>query len=277
MQTGWCPLIDSEQHPRRQSTGLDQQPSSESESQARASVVQELRALDFETVFVIFSSLLFFTVFWYFGRIPFYRQALAQAVPPSSFSPAYGFTYFVIASLVLRMLLPMACIVFVLKRSLADFGFCFSTRGLKVYGLLFLAMLPLVFFAGTQSSFIEYYPQCKGLIRNNTITWTHLIVFELTYGLLFVSGESFWRGYMVFGTERTLGYYGVLFMVIPYAMSHYEKPFLETLGAFVAGSVLGVLALRHRSFWLGVAVHWGVAICMDLMAMFRRGVTVAGW
>ena len=238
-----------------------------------------LQDLDFETVFVIFSSLFFFTLFWYFGRVPFFKAHLTEYPPASSFAPAYGFTYFVISSVVLRMLLPMLCIVFVLKRRLSDFGFSIRGvgRGAWIYGLLFLSMLPLIFFAGTQSSFVEYYPQCRGLIRNNTITWTHLLIFELVYGILFVSGESFWRGYMVFGTERTLGYYGVLFMVIPYAMSHYEKPFLETLGAFVAGSVLGILALRHRSFWLGVLVHWGVAISMDLMAMFRRGITITGW
>jgi len=253
--------------------------SKRAEDAAPVPLREALQSLDFDTTFVIFSSLLFFTVFWYFGRVPFFAAHLADYVPKTSFAPSYGFTYFVISSLVLRMLLPMLCIKFVLKRRLSEFGF--SVRGIRrgawIYGLLFLSMLPLVFFAGTQESFINFYPQFKGLIRQNTVTWTHLLTFELIYGLLFVSGESFWRGYMVFGTEKTLGYYGVFMMVVPYAMSHYEKPFLETLGAFVAGTVLGVLALRHRSFWLGVAVHWGVAICMDLMALYRRGVSIVGW
>jgi hypothetical protein len=36
--------------------------------------------------------------------------------------------------------------------------------------------------------------------------------------------------------------------------------------------VLGTLALRHRSFWLGVAAHYGVALTMDLSAMVRQGI-----
>ena len=249
------------------------------ENPSKPSLRAELSALDFETTFVIFSSLFFFTIFWYFGRVPFFREHLSQTLPETSFTPAYGFTYFVASSLILRMFLPMLCIKFVLKRRLSDFGFAINgiRRDAWVYGALFLSMLPLVYFAGTQDSFVNFYPQFKGLIRQNTVTWQHFLAFELIYGLLFVSGESFWRGYMVFGTEKTLGYYGVFLMVIPYAMSHYEKPFLETIGAFVAGSVLGILALRHRSFWLGVAVHWGVAISMDLMALYRRGVSIVGW
>jgi hypothetical protein len=35
--------------------------------------------------------------------------------------------------------------------------------------------------------------------------------------------------------------------------------------------VLGFLALRHRSFWLGVAVHWAAAISMDVLAIGKRG------
>jgi hypothetical protein len=38
--------------------------------------------------------------------------------------------------------------------------------------------------------------------------------------------------------------------------------------------VLGYLALRHRSFWLGAATHWAVAITMDVMALWARGVAI---
>ncbi len=63
-------------------------------------------------------------------------------------------------------------------------------------------------------------------------------------------------------------------MLIPYVLIHYGKPLPETLGAAAAGLTLGYLALRHRSFWLGVAVHWAVALAMDLSAMARRGIEI---
>ena len=63
-------------------------------------------------------------------------------------------------------------------------------------------------------------------------------------------------------------------MVMPYVIGHCGKPLPETLGAVGAGLVLGALALHHRSFWLGAIAHWVIAITMDLMALWRRGISV---
>ncbi len=226
---------------------------------------------------VILSSLLFFTVFWYFGRKAFFEQHLVGWFPSTRFEPLYPFFYFIVCSLVLRMALPALCIRYWLRRPLSDFGW--SLRGVRrdawLYGALFLAVVPFVVYASTTPAFLDYYPQFKEVIVDGRVSLGAVVVFELAYLFLFVSGESFWRGYLVFGLERKLGYHGVLVMVIPYVMSHYEKPFLETLGAIVTGCVLGVLALRHRSFWLGVAVHYGVALTMDLLALHNGGIRVS--
>ncbi|HOI11139.1 MAG TPA: CPBP family intramembrane metalloprotease, partial [Myxococcota bacterium] len=88
---------------------------------------------------------------------------------------------------------------------------------------------------------------------------------------VFVSGESFWRGYILFGLYRHIGYLAIPVMVIPYVMVHFGKPWPETFGAILTGCVLGFLAIRHRSFWLGVAVHYAAAISMDLLAIHQRG------
>jgi len=50
-------------------------------------------------------------------------------------------------------------------------------------------------------------------------------------------------------------------------MIHYGKPVLETLGAIVAGTVLGTLALRTRSIWSGFLIHVTVAVSMDIAAL----------
>jgi hypothetical protein len=54
-------------------------------------------------------------------------------------------------------------------------------------------------------------------------------------------------------------------------MIHFHKPFLECLGAVVAGLVLGHLALRFRAFWGGALLHILVAVSMDLLAVHRAG------
>jgi membrane protease YdiL (CAAX protease family) len=59
--------------------------------------------------------------------------------------------------------------------------------------------------------------------------------------------------------------------MIPYVMIHFGKPLPETLGAIIAGLVLGHLALKSRSVWLGIATHVIVATSMDFAALLRRG------
>jgi hypothetical protein len=34
---------------------------------------------------------------------------------------------------------------------------------------------------------------------------------------------------------------------------------------------LGALSYRYRSIWLGIALHCSVALTMDLMALWRKG------
>ncbi len=60
-------------------------------------------------------------------------------------------------------------------------------------------------------------------------------------------------------------------MVVPYVMIHFRKPMFETVGAVIAGSVLGVLSLRTGSIWGGFLIHIAVAISMDVAAMAIRG------
>lgn len=232
--------------------------------------------IEFQTGFVILSSLVLFTLFWYFGRRAFFMEHLQGSFVETELTPLYPFFFFCAMSVVYRMLVPMILVKVVLKKRLGQMGYQLRGTGdhAWIYGAMFVGMIPLVIYASSTPDFQSFYPQFKEVIVDGQLKWEHVLVFELVYGLLFLSGESFWRGYIVFGLEEKLGYYGVLFMVVPYVMSHYEKPFMETMGAFVAGSLLGYLALKHRNFWLGVLVHWGVAMSMDFMALYRAGVEI---
>jgi len=48
---------------------------------------------------------------------------------------------------------------------------------------------------------------------------------------------------------------------------HYSKPLPEALGSIIAGVLLGILALETRSFIYGAAIHWLVAMTMDVVAV----------
>ena len=68
-----------------------------------------------------------------------------------------------------------------------------------------------------------------------------------------------------------MGKMAVIVPLIPYVMIHFGKPFPETLGAIVAGLVLGTMALRSRSIVPGILVHFSIAIGMDLLSLWQQG------
>ena len=60
-------------------------------------------------------------------------------------------------------------------------------------------------------------------------------------------------------------------MLIPYCMIHFPKTAAESLGSIIAGLVLGYLAMKGRSIWGGVLLHWLIAIEMDVLSLIQRG------
>jgi len=243
---------------------------------APASAPASLRQLDPRALTVLLSVPVIMTVFWYFGREPFFREHLTGRFPTTALTPLYPFMYFSACSVLLRLLVPMAIVRLGFRRPLAEFGYSFrGTELWWVYLALFLAVLPVVWAAGHFGSFQAKYPLGKPLIHDHVMPLVPFLVYQAFYGLVFVSGEAFWRGYIVFGLKPVMGLYAIPVMIVPYVMGHFGKPWPETLGAVLTGAVLGYLALRHGNFWLGVLTHWGVAIAMDLTALYFLGVSFA--
>lgn len=237
----------------------------------------ELAQVDREVAIVLGCIPIVMTTLWYFGRPDFYHLRLAPMIPPDApLAYLYPFIYFSLSNVALRIGVPLLLIRLLLRRRPRDYGW--DPRGTFdlwwAYVALFLVVVPFVVYASTLPSFQERYPFCSEAIVDGRIRVADFAVSQFFYGLIFVSGESYWRGFVVFGLERRFGYAGILVMVIPYCMSHYGKPVAEAYASILTGAVLGFLALRHRSFWLGVAVHWAVAILMDVLAIARRGIEV---
>jgi membrane protease YdiL (CAAX protease family) len=131
------------------------------------------------------------------------------------------------------------------------------------YLLLFGLVLPAVLMASRTASFRETYP----FYRQANRSYFDLCAWEGLYAAQFLSLEFFFRGFILNGLRKTLGSNAIFVMIVPYCMIHYGKPLPETLGAIVAGLVLGTLAMRTRSIWGGVLIHIGVAATMDVLAL----------
>jgi membrane protease YdiL (CAAX protease family) len=163
------------------------------------------------------------------------------------------------------VVLPMLVIGCLPGQRLADYHV--SLRGfgrhLWIYALLFVAVSPLVVYASTTEVFRQNYPFYAQANRSVL----DLVLWELLYAAQFVGLEFFFRGFLLAGLRRALGANAIFVMIVPYCMIHFGKPFLETIGAIIAGLVLGTLALRTRSIWGGVVIHICVAVTMDVLAL----------
>ncbi len=180
-------------------------------------------------------------------------------------------SYWVATCLISYVLIPVVALRLFVGRPLREYGLSISGMAghLWIYGAMFVFMVPAVVAVSFTESFQAKYPFYQ--LRPGEPLWPYFGCWELMYALQFVALEFFFRGFLVHGTKRRLGYYSVLVMTIPYTMIHFQKPALETLGAVAAGVVLGTLSLKTRSIWWGAGLHISVAYTMDLAALRQAG------
>jgi membrane protease YdiL (CAAX protease family) len=203
----------------------------------------------------------------YFGHNDTYEKLFRQYAD-APYYPLGSFAWWAGWRVFGYVIMPVVAIV-AMRERIADHGV--AVRGqlkhLWIYGMLYGLVLPGVIIASFTAPFQHTYPfyKCASRSAFDFIAW------ELLYAAQFVSLEFFFRGYMLQSLKRTMGAYAIFVMIVPYCMIHYGKPLVETMGAIVAGLVLGTLALRTGSIWCGALIHISVAITMDVLALMHTG------
>lgn len=179
------------------------------------------------------------------------------------------FQYWGVASLGLRVLIPLVVIVGVLRASPRDFGFAGpgSLTSARPYLLALGAMLPVLWIMSGTPAFQAKYPLYREASAGGWRFWGY----QLAYGAQFLGVEAFFRGFALFGLARSIGGHAVWVLTIPYVMVHFGKPVPEVFAAIVAGWLLGRWALTSGSFLWGWLLHWTIALAMDLMVIGRLG------
>ncbi|HEY1334619.1 MAG TPA: type II CAAX endopeptidase family protein [Myxococcaceae bacterium] len=254
---------------------------------ARLALEREgVRRLDREAATVLLTALLCLTLIQFFGRpgsLDAWRQLAAPFHLDSSVTslshwlgvgPEARFharVFWAVARGLGLLVIPGAVVVLVLHRPLGDFGL--RTRGILPHVWMYLALLalitPAVVIASYTRPFQETYPFYR--LANGEPLWPKFWLWELLYASQFVGIEFFFRGFLIHGLKRRMGYAAVWVSLVPYTMIHFEKPFAECLGAVLAGWVLGTLSLRTGSMWWGAAIHTVVAWAMDLLSLAHQG------
>lgn len=174
-------------------------------------------------------------------------------------------------SLVTYVVIPGLVVKLAFRERIRDYGL--KVRGIGpsswVYLVMFAVMIgPLAYFS-TTAAFQAKYPFYNP--APGEPLWPRLWVWECFYVVQFFALEFFFRGFMVQGLRRRFGFYAIFVMMVPYCMIHFGKPMPETCGAIGAGIVLGFMSLKTRSIWLGAGLHVAVAMTMDFLALWHKG------
>ena len=114
------------------------------------------------------------------------------------------------------------------------------------------AMALILYEVGKMPEFRSYY-------HKDVIDWSKLL---LDAALYMFAWEFLFRGYMLFGLEKSIGKGAVFVQAIPFVLLHFGKPFLETLACIPGGFILGYVAYRTRSFLPCFSIHFGIYVMM---------------
>ena len=166
---------------------------------------------------------------------------------------------------------PVLYLRLVMRRPITEMGLSITgvIKHLPIYALFAVVVIPLVVLVSGTPHFLSTYP----MAREAAVHWETLLVWEILYAVQFIALEFFFRGFMIFGPARVLGAWVIPAMTVPYMMIHFQKPYLETTGAVVAGLSLGMVALKTRSIYAGMVLHITVAWLMEFLALYHKG----GW
>jgi membrane protease YdiL (CAAX protease family) len=197
----------------------------------------------------------------------------------------YGGDYgmYLIVNMIGLLFIPMMTVFLIFRADPASFGFAPSaSRKIWVWaGVLFAGLFVLMVFAARGARYQEYYPIFRRFTdlapvfadypRANPFAaapWVMLYA-ELSYGLYLFCWEFFYRGYLLFGLQKSLGSVAaVLLQAVAFGLMHYGKP--EMIPSFGAGIILGILALNAKSFVPGFVLHWAAAIGFDVLVVAAR-------
>jgi membrane protease YdiL (CAAX protease family) len=120
------------------------------------------------------------------------------------------------------------------------------------------AMAPILYGVSRMPEFRSYY-------RMDAIDWSELLLYKALY---YFAWEFLFRGYMLFGLEKSIGRSAIFVQAIPFVLLHLGKPHLEALFCIPGGFIFGYVAYRTRSVLPCFIIHFGTYAMMIFFANY---------
>ena len=152
------------------------------------------------------------------------------------------------------LLVPLAVGWLLFRDKPRDYGFRIGNwKWAMILTPACLAVMALILYGASKM------PEFRSYYYKYAIDWPELL---LDTALYMFSWEFVFRGYMLFGLEKSIGKSAIFVQAIPFVLLHLGKPFLETLACIPGGFAFGYIAYRTRSFLPCFIIHFGMYVMM---------------
>ncbi|MEO6696034.1 MAG: CPBP family intramembrane glutamic endopeptidase [Ignavibacteria bacterium] len=231
-------------------------------------LLAEIKKLDFKVTFIFISIALITFLSIVFAAPNFYYENFNR---DRFLSRIYWF----LTDGSLMFILPLLIIKLIFREKFTDYGFTLGDKkfGFLTFGVFLFIMLIVVWVASGSQVFVNTYPQGGAKVRES---FSVFILYELCILIYMLGWEFFWRGYALFGLKEKFGYYSVFIQMIPFFILHKGKPEIELFSSIFAGLILGIQALRSRSFIYSWILHWCVMVSIDGISILRTDKNIYG-
>lgn len=140
---------------------------------------------------------------------------------------------------------------------------------LKVTALAVLLVTVPMAFSAKDPGVQAVYPwpgSSAGQSAGSLATWL------ATYFLYYVAFEFFFRGYLIRVLEERWGLVTAIWVAtICATLVHVGKPWAETLTSFPVSLLFCLQAVRGRSIWWPILIHWWVGSVTDTSSLYWQG------
>ncbi|MCE5323803.1 CPBP family intramembrane metalloprotease [bacterium] len=197
---------------------------------------------------------------------------------------ATSYNQYLVGNLIGIFWIPMLTMLFFFGEEPDKFGFSLGSwrRIWIVLVIAFTGLFFMMLYASRMQGFQDYYPIFRrypdfasafaGYPQTNPFLVAPMMMLyaELSYGMYLFCWEFFFRGYLLFGLQRSIGWSAILVQAAAFGILHAGKPGIEVIASFGAGLILGIIALNAKSFVPGFVLHWFASITFDLMIVAGR-------
>jgi hypothetical protein len=174
--------------------------------------------------------------------------------------------YFTLLDYPLRFLFVLVAVWLLWRWIKPAYPFCglsFKNFQIKPYLILLACMVPLIALASSRPDFLHSYPKMKMLGFLPVVHWYDRLLFQISYGIDFLTIETFFRGFLVLAFAHYVGKDSILPMAAFYCVIHFGKPIPECISSYFGGLILGVLTFETQTILGGLLVHVGIAWMME--------------